>query len=183
MVQVKIKTIKNKVDALTKIDLNNLNFEGLADDGKSSKIHKEILDISRELSRFARELKNAEKQYADNFVSSQLADVFGKLVDLYDGDISKAITAINLVVDNMVNRINPSAEEIKAEADRLEQRNKTDPTDKTESVKAQDTTTVSERKKVLGADNSAKEVPKTIKTNETVDEINHKISKKHLKNN
>lgn len=172
MVQVKIKTIKNKVEALTKIDLTNLNFEGLADDGKNSKIHQDVLDISRELYRFVRELKTAEKQYADNFVSSQLADVFGKLVDLYNGDITKAITAINLVVDNIVNRINqnPSAEDIKAEADRLE----------AEKAKADQGTI---NKTVSGSTHSETEAVKVAKANETVDKLNQKIGKKDLKNN
>lgn len=105
MVKVKIETIKNRVDTLTKIDLANLDFGGINKNNKSSNIHKDILQITRDLNRFTRNLKTAEKQYTSNHVNQEVVSSFGKLVDLYHGDDHRALDAMNIIIDNIMDHV------------------------------------------------------------------------------
>lgn len=98
---MKIKTIKTKVAALTKLNLDELDFEGLDADGKQTKVSPEIKAIKKELSRFSRQLTQQEKKYLDQKFDHQLKMVFGQWVDFYNGDVTKALTAMTSAVNGL----------------------------------------------------------------------------------
>lgn len=105
MPKIKFKTIKNRVNVLVNTDLSNLDFDGLAQDGKTSKVHSEILEMCRNLNKFERSLKTAEDDYVTSYASKRLNNIFGKLVDSCDGDVDKATEALALVVTNFTKEV------------------------------------------------------------------------------
>lgn len=96
---MKIKTIQTKVAALTKLNLDELDFEGLAANGKETKVSPEIKAIKKELSRFSRQLTQQEKKYLDQKFDHQLKMIFGQWVDFYNGDATKALAAMTSAVN------------------------------------------------------------------------------------
>lgn len=105
MPRIKFKTIRNRVNTLVNTDLSNLDFDGLAQDGKTSKAHAEILEMCRNLNKFERSLKAAEDDYVTSYASKRLNNIFGKLVDSCDGDVDKATEALALVVTNFTKEV------------------------------------------------------------------------------
>lgn len=98
---MKIKTVQNKVNALMKLNLADLDFEGVTEDGQHTKIDADIQDIRKSLSRFSRQLKDQERKYVDHKFDHQLKSTFGKLTDYYNGDVNRALSAMDFAVNNM----------------------------------------------------------------------------------
>lgn len=98
---MKIKTVQNKVNALMKLNLSDLDFEGVTEDGQHTNIDADIQDIRKSLSRFSRQLKEQERKYVDHKFDHQLKSTFGKLTDYYNGDVNRALSAMDFAVNNM----------------------------------------------------------------------------------
>lgn len=102
---MKVKTLQNKVNALTKLNIKELDFEGVSQDGQHTNIDPQLKEIKRSLSIFSRQLRTEERKYLNNHINSQIETTFSKLVDYYQGDGQKALTIINAVVDNVIKTV------------------------------------------------------------------------------
>lgn len=112
---MKITTLQTKVKALAKLNLNDLDFQGLSADGQHTQIEPQLVEIKKELANFSRRLRNQEKKYLQKASQKRLNDIFGKLLDQCDGDAQKALTALEASVNavaaqkNKVNNAAPKA--------------------------------------------------------------------------
>lgn len=112
---MKITTLQTKVKALAKLNLNDLDFQGLSADGQHTQIEPQLVEIKKELANFSRRLRNQEKKYLQKASQERLNDIFGKLLDQCDGDAQKALTALEASVNavaaqkNKVNNAAPKA--------------------------------------------------------------------------
>lgn len=112
---MKITTLQTKVKALAKLNLNDLDFQGLSADGQHTQIEPQLVEIKKELANFSRRLRNQEKKYLQKASQKRLNNIFGKLLDQCDGDAQKALTALEASVNavaaqnNKVNNVVPKA--------------------------------------------------------------------------
>ena len=110
---MKITTLQTKVKALAKLNLNDLDFQGLSADGQHTQIEPQLVEIKKELANFSRRLRNQEKKYLQKASQERLNNIFGKLLDQCDGDAQKALTALEASVNavaaqkNKVNNASP----------------------------------------------------------------------------
>lgn len=98
---MKITTIRNKVNALTKLNLDELDFEGVTEDGQHTHVSADIKQIRKDLTKFSRNLNDHEKQFIDHKFDHQLKNTFGKLVDYYQGDVNRALQAMDFAVEDI----------------------------------------------------------------------------------
>ena len=112
---MKITTLQTKVKALAKLNLNDLDFQGLSADGQHTQIEPQLVEIKKELANFSRRLRNQEKKYLQKASQERLNNIFGKLLDQCDGDAQKALTALEASVNavaaqkHKVNNVAPKA--------------------------------------------------------------------------
>lgn len=96
---MKITTLQTKVKALAKLNLNDLDFQGLSADGQHTQIEPQLVEIKKELANFSRRLRNQEKKYLQKASQERLNNIFGKLLDQCDGDAQKALAALEASVN------------------------------------------------------------------------------------
>lgn len=112
---MKITTLQTKVKALVKLNLNDLDFQGLSADGQHTQIEPQLVEIKKELANFSRRLRNQEKKYLQKASQERLNNIFGKLLDQCDGDAQKALAALEASVNavaaqkKQVNNATPKA--------------------------------------------------------------------------
>lgn len=109
---MKITTLQTKVKALAKLNLNDLDFQGLSADGQHTQIEPQLVEIKKELANFSRRLRNQEKKYLQKASQKRLNNIFGKLLDQCDGDAQKALTALEASVNAVAaqkNKVNNAA--------------------------------------------------------------------------
>ena len=109
---MKITTLQTKVKALAKLNLNDLDFQGLSADGQHTQIEPQLVEIKKELANFSRRLRNQEKKYLQKASQERLNNIFGKLLDQCDGDAQKALTALEASVNAVAaqkNKVNNAA--------------------------------------------------------------------------
>lgn len=112
---MKITTLQTKVKALAKLNLNDLDFQGLSDDGQHTQIEPQLVEIKKELANFSRRLRNQEKKYLQKASQERLNNIFGKLLDQCDGDAQKALTALEASVNAVAaqkNEVNNAAPKV-----------------------------------------------------------------------
>lgn len=95
---MKITTLQTKVKALTKLNLADLDFQGLDATGQKTQIEPQLAEIRKDLSNFSRHLRQQEKKYVTQMAQKQLNQIFGKLLDQYHGDSQKALAALEASV-------------------------------------------------------------------------------------
>ena len=95
---MKITTLQAKVKALTKLNLADLDFQGLNATGQKTQIEPQLVEIRKDLSNFSRRLRQQEKKYVAQMAQKQLNQIFGKLLDQYHGDAQKALAALKASV-------------------------------------------------------------------------------------
>ena len=157
---MKITTLQTKVKALAKLNLNDLDFQGLSADGQHTQIEPQLVEIKKELANFSRRLRNQEKKYLQKASQERLNNIFGKLLDQCDGDAQKALTALEASVNavaaqkNKVNNAAPKAPDNAQMPTPKASDNAQTPTQMTNSVVSDKTQTVN------SADNQAAVAPK-----------------------
>lgn len=95
---MKITTLQTKVKALTKLNLADLDFQGLDATGQKTQIEPQLAEIRKDLRDFSRRLRQQEKKYVTQMAQKQVNQIFGKLLDQYHGDSQKALAALEASV-------------------------------------------------------------------------------------
>lgn len=97
---IKITTVKNKVDQLLKLKPKDIDFQGVYH--SKTLVHNMVSQIHKDLRNYNRELTEAENSYARSKVNNELHSKYSQLVDLFDGDASRAMNIYNTLVNSYI---------------------------------------------------------------------------------
>lgn len=100
---IKVKTLKKRVDSLTKMHIELLDFGDISLDG--TEIDDDLNEIESELNRFRRKIKRLRDDKVNNAVYSIRNEKFYDLLKVCKGDRRRALSMYEKMMNGLINGV------------------------------------------------------------------------------
>ena len=100
---IKVKTLKKRVDSLTKMHIELLDFGDISLDG--TEIDDDLDEIESELNRFRRKIKRLRDDKVNNAVYSIRNEKFYDLLKVGKGDRRRALSMYEKMMNGLINGV------------------------------------------------------------------------------